>query len=47
MALRRGLIGRNALVHTDQGSQYVSDKYRQAVESARFKAIHERAGELL
>lgn len=29
MALRRGLIGLNALVHTDQGSQYVSDKYRQ------------------
>lgn len=29
MALRRGLIKRNAIVHTDRGSQYVSDDYRK------------------
>lgn len=29
MALRRGLIGKNALIHTDRGSQYVSNIYRE------------------
>ena len=29
MALRRGLIKRGAIVHTDRGSQYVSNAYRQ------------------
>ena len=29
MALRRGLVGAGAIVHTDRGSQYVSDAYRQ------------------
>ncbi len=29
MALRRGLIKRNAIVHTDRGSQYVSNDYRE------------------
>ena len=29
MALRRGLIKRGAIVHTDQGSQYVSIEYRE------------------
>jgi len=29
MALRRGLIGRNAVIHTDRGSQYVSNLYRE------------------
>jgi transposase InsO family protein len=29
MALRRGLIGQDALVHTDRGSQYVSNLYRE------------------
>jgi transposase InsO family protein len=28
-ALRRGLIKRNAIVHTDRGSQYVSNEYRE------------------
>lgn len=28
MALRRGLIKRNAIVHTDRGSQYASNEYR-------------------
>jgi transposase InsO family protein len=28
MALRRGLIGKNAIIHTDRGSQYVSHLYR-------------------
>lgn len=28
MGLRRGLIGRNAIIHTDRGSQYVSNIYR-------------------
>lgn len=29
MGLRRGLIGKNAIIHTDRGSQYVSDNYRE------------------
>jgi transposase InsO family protein len=29
MALRRGLINRNAIIHTDQGSQYASNEFRQ------------------
>lgn len=29
MAFRRGLIKRNAIIHTDQGSQYVSNAYRE------------------
>jgi len=29
MALRRGLIKRGAIVHTDRGSQYVSNAYRE------------------
>ncbi len=28
-ARRRGLIGRNAIIHTDQGSQYASVEYRR------------------
>lgn len=28
MALRRGFVKRNAIVHTDRGSQYASDQYR-------------------
>jgi len=29
MALRHGRIGRQAIIHTDRGAQYVSDAYRQ------------------
>lgn len=28
MALRRGFVNRNAIVHTDRGSQYASNEYR-------------------
>ena len=33
MALRRGLIKRGAIVHTDRGSQYVSKDYRDLLKS--------------
>jgi putative transposase len=29
MGLRRGLIGKQAIIHTDRGSQYVADRYRE------------------
>lgn len=29
MGLRRGLVGKKAIIHTDRGSQYVSDSYRE------------------
>ena len=29
MGLRRGYIEKNALIHTDQGSQYVANSYRE------------------
>jgi putative transposase len=32
MGLRRGLIGKNAIVHTDRGSQYVSNIYRELLQ---------------
>lgn len=32
MGLRRGLIGKNAIIHTDRGSQYVSNVYRELLE---------------
>lgn len=32
MALRRGLIKRGAIIHTDRGSQYVSKDYRDLLE---------------
>lgn len=32
MALRRGLIAENALIHTDRGSQYVSNIYRELLD---------------
>ncbi len=32
MALRRGLIAKNAIVHTDRGSQYVSNIYRELLK---------------
>lgn len=33
MALRRGLIKRGAIIHTDRGSQYVSNIYRQLLQA--------------
>jgi putative transposase len=32
MGLRRGLIGKNAIIHTDRGSQYASNLYRKLLE---------------
>ena len=32
MGLRRGLIGKNAIIHTDRGSQYVSNLYRELLQ---------------
>jgi transposase InsO family protein len=32
MALRRGLVKKNAVIHTDRGSQYVSNLYRELLE---------------
>ena len=32
MALRRGLIAQNAIIHTDRGSQYVSNLYRELLQ---------------
>ena len=32
MALRKGLIKRGAIIHTDRGSQYVSKEYRDLLE---------------
>lgn len=29
MGLRRGLLGKEAIIHTDRGSQYVSNSYRE------------------
>lgn len=31
MALRRGFIKRNAIIHTDRGSQYASNEYRKLI----------------
>ncbi len=33
MGLRRGLIGKNAIIHTDRGSQYVSNLYRELLKT--------------
>jgi transposase InsO family protein len=33
MALRRGLVGEKAIIHTDRGSQYVSNIYRELLET--------------
>ena len=36
-ALRQGLIKHNAIVHTDQGSQYVSKAYRNLLKRCEFR----------
>lgn len=33
MGLRRGMIGKNAIIHTDRGSQYVSNLYRELLKT--------------
>lgn len=33
MGLRRGLIGKNAIIHTDRGSQYASNIYRELLQT--------------
>ena len=33
MGLRRGLIGKNAIIHTDRGSQYVANLYRDLLKT--------------
>lgn len=33
MGLRRGWIGNKAIIHTDRGSQYVADRYRELLGS--------------
>lgn len=37
MALRRNLIKRGAIIHTDRGSQYVSRAYRDLLERCRLR----------
>jgi len=37
MALRRGLIKRGAIIHTDRGSQYVSKDYRDLLKRCRLR----------
>src|SRR5215203_2107339 len=32
MGLRRGLVAKNAIIHTDRGSQYVSNIYRELLQ---------------
>jgi len=32
MALRHGLLAKNAIIHTDRGSQYVSNNYRASLQ---------------
>jgi putative transposase len=37
MALRRGHVKRNAIIHTDRGSQYASNLFRQMLERCRLR----------
>lgn len=37
MALRRGFVKRNAIVHTDRGSQYASALFRHTLERSRLR----------
>jgi len=36
-ARRRGLVGRGAIVHTDRGSQYASNEYRELLSGCGFR----------
>lgn len=37
MALRRGFVKRNAIIHTDRGSQYASHEFRQQIKRCRLR----------
>lgn len=37
MALRRGHVKRNAIIHTDRGSQYASNEYRALIRRCRLR----------
>ncbi len=43
-ARRRGLIGSNAIIHTDQGSQYASIEYRRLLYIGGFRQSMSRRG---
>lgn len=43
-ARRRGLIGRNAIIHTDQGSQYAAIEYRRLLHVGGFRQSMSRRG---
>ena len=43
-ARRRGLIGKNAIIHTDQGSQYAAVEYRRLLYTGGFRQSMSRKG---
>jgi len=43
-ARRGGLIGRNAIIHTDQGSQYAAVEYRRLLYTGGFRQSMSRKG---
>lgn len=43
-ARRRGLIGKNAIIHSDQGSQYASVEYRRLLYIGGFRQSMSRRG---
>jgi len=43
-ARRRGLIGKNAIIHTDQGSQYAAVEYRRLLYIGGFRQSMSRTG---
>ena len=43
-ARRRGLIGKNAIIHTDQGSQYAAVEYRRLLYIGGFRQSMSRKG---
>jgi transposase InsO family protein len=43
-ARRRGLIGRNAIIHSDQGSQYAAVEYRRLLYVGGFRQSMSRRG---
>ena len=43
-ARRRGLIGKNAIIHTDQGSQYAAVEYRRLLYIGGFRQSMSRRG---
>ncbi len=43
-ARRRGLIGKNAIIHSDQGSQYAAVEYRRLLYTGGFRQSMSRKG---